>query len=186
MHSQFDEDKYIIEHLKYPKENGFFIDVGACKPKQLSNTYYFESTLNWDGICIEPDPYLIPALKEERKKVLQCAVADFVGKAQMFRGEIPDWNSLSKQPRSTDTLFDVDVTTLDNIIKQEQVTKIDLLSIDVEGFELAVLKGLTLLKPSILIIEFSHNDIDSLIKYLVNDYALVHVTQANFIYTCRQ
>lgn len=186
MYSQFGEDKYIVENLKYPKENGFFIDVGAYKPKLLSNTYYFESVLNWDGLCIEPDPSLIPALKEERKRVLQYAVADYIGKAQMYRGEIPDWNSLIKQPNSTDILFEVNVTTLDKIIEQERVTKIDILSIDVEGAELCVLKGLTKLKPSIIIVEFSHNNIDDLVRYLVDDYALVHITQANFIYIKRE
>lgn len=37
--------------------------------------------------------------------------------------------------------FEIPIETLDNIIEQKKITKIDLIKIDVEGFELEVIKG---------------------------------------------
>ena len=33
---------------------GFYVDLAANHPVQLSNTVYLERQLNWTGICIEP------------------------------------------------------------------------------------------------------------------------------------
>lgn len=177
-YSQFSEDKWIEENLK--PVNGFFIDVGAGKPKELSNTYHFESK-GWEGICIEADPNLIPELEMERANVLHSAVSDYSGDIVLHKGIISDWNSTIKNANSTEEQVVVKVMTLDDVIKSNNVKQIDLLSVDVEGAELKVLKGLTLLKPKIIIVEHTHNDIDELVRYLLKEYKLVHITTANLI-----
>ena len=43
-------DKYIFKH----KQNGYFVEIGACDGINISQCYFFENNLNWDGIAIEP------------------------------------------------------------------------------------------------------------------------------------
>ena len=50
------------------KKNGFFIEAGAYDGEKYSNTLLFETTLNWNGILIEPNPkYFEDLLNKNRK-----------------------------------------------------------------------------------------------------------------------
>ena len=50
------------------KKNGFFIEAGAYDGEKFSNTLLFETTLNWTGILIEPNPkYFEDLLNKNRK-----------------------------------------------------------------------------------------------------------------------
>ena len=54
-YSQFSQDKYIYEtFFKNKKEPGFFLEIGADDGIRFSNCKFFEETLNWKGIAIEP------------------------------------------------------------------------------------------------------------------------------------
>ena len=46
------QDKFVAETLKF-KKNGTFLDIGCHHYKNISNTYYLESELNWSGIGID-------------------------------------------------------------------------------------------------------------------------------------
>jgi hypothetical protein len=52
--SQFGEDKWIVDNLRYPLE-GIFVDVGASDGIYGNNTYFFEK-IGWRGLCIDADP----------------------------------------------------------------------------------------------------------------------------------
>lgn len=49
---QIEADRWVCEMLHYKRE-GFFIDAGAFNGVDISNTYYLEKELGWNGICIE-------------------------------------------------------------------------------------------------------------------------------------
>jgi len=51
------------------------------------------------------------------------------------------------------TMIKVNVRKLDTIIKDYQIENIDILSVDVEGWELEVMKGLSLINPKVVILE---------------------------------
>jgi FkbM family methyltransferase len=178
-YSQCEEDKWVVENLRLP-EKGFFVDVGASKPKDLSNSYYFES-IGWDGICVEADPSLISNLISERKTVINKAVSDYIGTGTLYKGTLPDWNSLVEGGNQSGETIIVPVTTLNEIIIQNEIKEINLLSVDVEGAELKVLYGLSILTPDILIVEHTRSDVNELINYLVKRYEIVHITRANII-----
>src|SRR4030067_3293017 len=55
-----------------PDYLGVCIDVGAFHPRWLSNSWIFEQK-GWDTYCIEPNPHCLPALKGERKNVIDFA-----------------------------------------------------------------------------------------------------------------
>lgn len=49
--SQAWQDEFCANILNF-KRNGFFIDIGSTDGKSQSNSYFFESELDWKGICV--------------------------------------------------------------------------------------------------------------------------------------
>ena len=71
--------------------------------------------------------------------------------------------------------IEISVTTLSTILDEVNVKNIDLLSLDVEGYELNVLQGLNLNKyrPTYLLIEIYKEFFDDIHNYLTeNNYKL--------------
>lgn len=50
--SQIGQDRLVDNFLDF-KTNGYFLDIGACHYKNISNTYFFEKVRNWKGIAVE-------------------------------------------------------------------------------------------------------------------------------------
>ena len=65
-YSQCQEDEYL--NLKYfqNKQNGIYIELGALDGVLYSNTKFFEDTLHWKGILIEPHPNKFELLQQNR------------------------------------------------------------------------------------------------------------------------
>jgi FkbM family methyltransferase len=68
------------------------------------------------------------------------------GDLEISHREHSEWNSLVKQPNEDDSQRDcttefVKIDTVDDFVKEEGITKIDILKSDTEGFEMEVLKG---------------------------------------------
>jgi hypothetical protein len=55
-YSQCEEDIFLNENIFKNKTNGVYIELGALDGILYSNTKFFEDTLNWSGILIEPHP----------------------------------------------------------------------------------------------------------------------------------
>lgn len=51
-HSQAWQDEFVANLLNF-KHNGYFIDIGSTDGINQSNSYFFESELTWQGICVE-------------------------------------------------------------------------------------------------------------------------------------
>lgn len=47
---------------------GFFIEVGALDGETFSNTLYFEKSLGWKGLLIEPNPESFAQLSSKNRK----------------------------------------------------------------------------------------------------------------------
>ena len=74
-YSQLGQDKFLFENFFRGMRGGVFVDVGAYDGVALSNTYYFEKELGWQGICIEPNPLAFEGLSQNRNCVLlNCGV----------------------------------------------------------------------------------------------------------------
>ena len=153
---------------------GVFFDVGAYEAINISNRYHFEMN-GWETYCFEANTLLIDELKSKRKNVFNYAISDEnkdvcefnVVKGPWGGGSLmaglsainldPDY--MNKFSSEIKEIFQVKVPqkTLNSIIETEIDTlrEIDIMSIDVEGGELNVLKGLDLhkYKPKILVIE---------------------------------
>jgi FkbM family methyltransferase len=70
-------------------------------------------------------------------RAVNSAVSDFVGRATLYLGDASEHSGFEAAGEGCD----VEVTTVDAYAEAEQMPAIDLLKVDVEGHELAVLRG---------------------------------------------
>lgn len=91
-------------------------------------------------------------------RAFQLALARSKGKAWLYHGWDPVGNSLGKDPLYGDEGEEVQTQTLDEILEENCITRVDAMKIDVEGAEELVLRGaikcLTTQNP-IVIFEFN-------------------------------
>ena len=71
--SQIGQDKWVYSVIG-DKKKGYFIEIGAANGIDLSNTFFFEKTLQWDGICVEPNPNFKDELAELAPSILQLVL----------------------------------------------------------------------------------------------------------------
>jgi FkbM family methyltransferase len=139
-------DKKLLKYLNF--KDGFYIECGANDGVNQSNTWYFEKILNWKGILIEPNKTSFLNLKNNRSsknifKNVALVSEDFKNKNKEIY--LSDNNLKSKLTNNNNPLNQKVVTeTLNNILKELNVNKINFFSLDVEGYEEEVLRGLNL------------------------------------------
>lgn len=66
-YSRDGQDKFINENIFKNRKDGTFVDIGAYDGVESSNTLFFEETLGWKGVCIEPLPHIFHKLKANRE-----------------------------------------------------------------------------------------------------------------------
>lgn len=59
-------DRKMLDYINY--KNGFYIECGANDGVNQSTTWYFERTLQWKGLLIEPIQSVFTELKKNRNK----------------------------------------------------------------------------------------------------------------------
>jgi FkbM family methyltransferase len=168
--------EFVINNILNLQRNGIFIDVGAYDGNIVSNTLYMEDCLGWSGICIEPNPSVYSKLESNRNcNCLNFGISDVEsemdfykvnGYAEMLSGFI-DYLSqehkdriqieINKQNDSVE-LIKVKTRRLDNVLKENNINKIDYLSIDTEGNEIRVLRSINFEDCYIKVISAENND----------------------------
>lgn len=156
--AQFGEDRLLWQYFNQKKE-GFFVEVGANHPTWCSQTCFFERQ-GWRGILVEPLPENCRLLREQRpgSRVFQLALGAPEQRGHATFHVACEMNSLSGlQPDEEReyTQVEVEVRTLDDVLEECAAPRIDLLSIDVEGTELDVLRGFAIerYRPAVLLLE---------------------------------
>lgn len=158
-YSQFGED-VALEPLLKDVVDGFYVDIGAHDGVTDSNTKYFEEKYGFTGICVEPHSVYYQRLKVNRPKAkcLNYAVWDKSGETVDFHETSPGgWSRVGGGGEfSTVKISHPETKTLNDILCEYDVcSKIDLMSVDVEGHERHVFDGFTLedYNPRIVIVE---------------------------------
>src|SRR5262249_14412066 len=78
--SQCAQDIFLDRWLFGGISGGIFVDIGAHDGGTGSNSYFFEKTRHWRGICIEPNPTVYAKLVENRSCILRnCCISDRSG-----------------------------------------------------------------------------------------------------------
>jgi FkbM family methyltransferase len=149
-------------------DGGFFVEAGANDGFRQSNTYFLERYRGWRGILIEPIPELYRRCLRERPRS-RCVNAALVAPSAdptvtMRYGDLGSHIPSGSQSLETadacwgwDTPYDVTVParTLNEILLNEGNPRIDFVSLDLEGHEVAALRGfdLALHRPKLILIE---------------------------------
>ena len=151
----------IITKLLNSKNKGIYIDVG-CHHPFLNNHSYLLYKSGWEGINIDIDYNSIDMFNFFRKSDvnIQTAVTDHKGEVDLFfYHNRAAKNTISKEFGSdAKEQKKINSDTLNNIIENSKFknSKIDFVSIDVEGNEMKVLNGFNLkkYKPKLILLEF--------------------------------
>lgn len=164
------------KYLNY--DSGFYIEVGGSDGYTQSNTWHLEMYKQWKGILVEPNPIAAEQCRNSRpnSEVFNYALVSsecsdteikllrrtvYSGDPGLMSSisdspirEISEWISPVTQTDTTEEVI-VQTTTLNDILESMNVDKIDFFSLDVEGYEIEVLKGLDLKKfcPKVMLIE---------------------------------
>lgn len=164
LYSQKDEE-LIIRDFFDDRKGGFFVDVGSFHWKDYSTTYFLEKHLGWSGIAIDAQPAFAEGYKQNRPntKFFSYAVTDKSGdtvKLYLALGASsldPDWHKkfLKEEKDQEAKAVDVPTITLNDLLEQNGVAKIDFLSMDIEGAELPALAGFDIEKyrPELVCVE---------------------------------
>lgn len=178
-------------------DGGFFVEAGANDGFTQSNTYYFERMRGWRGVLVEPVPELCARCRRERPRavVVQAALVapDFphaeievryAGLMSVTDGAFGDEAQRERHLAAGLKQDGVDGTyairaparTLTAILDAEAAGReIDLLSLDVEGYELPALTGLDLARHAPRFICVEARDPDAVAQQLGTRYALAEV-----------
>lgn len=187
-YSQFGEDRLIHEIFRH-KSNGFCIEVGANDGVNDSTTIFFEK-IGWDCLLIEPNPELCKAIREVRTGLLfECAVSDKPGDATLYVAEGAERShgvsTICEDQEAHERILNYGFTvkpvmvkamTLNEILSASKINApIDFLSIDVEGHELAVLRGFALdtWNPTLILVEDNSNNKDKSVSEYLSTFGYI-------------
>jgi FkbM family methyltransferase len=168
------------------KTNGFFVEVGANHPTELSQTWFLEQR-GWKGILIEPLPACCEKLRAVRKHSLVCEAAagapEQVGEATLNVAQSDVWSHLGEESKDLPLAAQIKVAvrTLERILDELHAPAVDLLSIDTEGMELKVLRGfnLQLRRPALVLLEDHMETLDLFFYMRRAGYKLLKRTGPN-------
>ena len=187
-------DDYIAWQLLGKKKEGLVIEVGAFDGIHLSNSYSF-SQLGWKSICIEPNPEIFEYLKLNRLNSININKAivgdENIKEIDFYKEEIGvlsgckyDEDDIKSRYKNRGISYKepdklkVKAITLNALFEEFNLDEIDVLSIDVEGFELEVLKGLNLNRYNVNLFIIEANTIiekQKILNYFKNKTNYIYV-----------
>jgi FkbM family methyltransferase len=175
-----------------PHKNGYYVEIGANDGISQSNSLYFERKKNWSGILVEPDKHnfrLLTRNRKKRNKFFNCACVSFDFKENFIKFIYSNLMSVTINDKSefdkvnTHALSGMQFLAKDEIIKTYLVpamnlesilekanapSLMDFFSLDVEGHELEVLKGLNHTKFRFKYILIETSEFATITSYLDN------------------
>ena len=185
---QFDECRFVFE-LGSLTPDGIMIDVGAHFGSSLGRF----AGAGWTVYAFEPDPAnrakLVARIKDKPNVILsEEAVSDTPGQEVAFYAsdESSGISALSAFRDTHREVARVRTVTLDTVVARHDIARIDFLKIDVEGFEMAVLRGLDFdrIKPAVVLAEYEDDktrphgyDVHDLCRFLTARGYHVYVSE---------
>ena len=194
--SQFGEDLFLRSY--FGDRQGLYIDIGGNHPFRLSNTYLLYR-MGWKGLVVEPIHKLYVKHRRLRPRDIQinAAVSDRTGDLTFYQMIPPvlstcDPKEVEKMLSSGSALllhkYSVPTTTVAELYRTHLAPRpISLLSIDTEGYDMAVLRGVDWeeMNPEIVICEANDKGLrEETYHFLAgHGYKCLKVLGCNLIFT---
>jgi len=194
-------------------KGGFFVEVGANDGISQSNTLYFEKYKGWRGLLIEAIPALAEKCRENRPRCIvenyALVASDYPEKSvemcycnlmSVVKGGLNSDEDEQKYIESglrflaeDEKIYTVSVQarTLSEVLSEHRVEHVDLFSLDVEGYEAQVLKGIDFDRHRIdfMLVEVrSTKDVESVIGHVYKPIAILNIEKSysDILYQRRQ
>ena len=152
----------LLEHVR--DRRGTFVELGAFDGVSQSNTAWLEANRGWRGILVEPIPEAYEQCVRNRPlaTVINCACVSaeytaptvemvYAGLMSIVRGARSSdeadeaWVSLGEELQQLQRYTSsVPARTLSAVLDEHRLGCVDLVSVDVEGYEVEVLRGFDL------------------------------------------
>jgi FkbM family methyltransferase len=153
----------LLDRVFAGRNDGFYIDVGACLPVIHSVTKLFYDR-GWHGVNIEPNPTIFEILASDRARDVNLPVGLSNREGTLLFHEVPaELGSSTFSPERTDLrsrgleLIEhrIPVTTLAAVCEQHAPATIDFLKIDAEAHEREIVEGADWgrFRPRIIVVE---------------------------------
>ena len=193
-------DQYLYETFFKSAPKGVFVECGAFDGHLESTCRFFEESLGWTGINVEPVPWAFERLVINRPKCvnLNCALsgvnstAKFKHAVHPQRGQNFGNGSLKHTKEHMDDLigqgcsfdeFDVSCRRFDDLVQENSLPDITLFVLDVEAHELEALDGIVpKVLPKVFCIEHTFVGLDNLKNKLKNNYNFHSLYQHNVMF----
>lgn len=184
--SQIQQDLILDQQIFKCKTEGVFVEVGALDGFGASNTWFFEKERNWSGLLIEPNPveYNKKDNNPRPNSIFEnCAISDvemdinflsIEGPCNVLSGIMEFYNAQHLERINSEIEMyksypegheyfsrkqeiPMKAVRLESLFDKHGITKIDLISIDVEGAELNVLNSINFDKVDISVFLIENN-----------------------------
>jgi FkbM family methyltransferase len=187
-------DRKLEQYIGY--RGGTFIEAGANDGIAQSNSYFLENKYGWKGVLVEPVPkYYRMCRQARRAHVVNCGLGPFekdgdeleilsgglmslpvtVDEKLLHGRSVRQHASIGAREFGgiAPELVRTKVRALSNVLDELGIAQVDFFSLDVEGFELEVLKGLDFTRhaPKFLLIETEQ--LPAVTEFLGARYAMI-------------
>jgi FkbM family methyltransferase len=173
-------DEKVLPHL--PDRPGVFVEAGAHDGLTQSNTAMLEFSFGWTGLLVEPIPELAARCRRNRAGALveqaalvaadyreasirmtYCNRSSIVEGGRGSQARDAEWLEACRRipdQRGIDPYeVIVPARTLSSILDDRGISQIDFMSLDLEGYEAAALRGVDFERhrPTMLLVEISND-----------------------------
>jgi FkbM family methyltransferase len=174
--AQLHQDTTVYNKYFKNKCFGTFLEMGALNGEQFSNSWFFEKVLGWRGVCVEPNPTTYKQLIQNRPLCIDVNAAvtstrgplkfmQVVGYSEALSGIFDAYDPKHverikqevAQHGGSYSIVDIPGIPLHELLEENGITHVDFFSLDTEGSELLILKGVHWDKVSIDLIMVENN-----------------------------
>lgn len=200
-------DQKLEKYLGF--DGGFFVELGANNGIDQSNTLYYEKFRNWHGVLIEPIPHNYLLCRQNRStmntifcnacvsfeykdKFVEIIYSNLMSTPIGLESDISNPQAHASEglrhiPSTHDNFtFGARASTLEDLlVKANAPALIDFLSLDVEGAEIEVLKGIDFNRHKFRFMCIESRDLLKIATHLArHDYHLIDkLSQHDYVFT---
>ena len=197
-YAEFSTDKYVRENFfKGRNTNMAMAEIGAGPIEFYSMSKHFRDS-GWRCVCVDPNPKFAKHHRDAGNEIYELACSSESGESSFDVFETGGWSrdndgisysSLGLRYDKSNTnptkTFIVKIVTLNDLLESINLEKLDFVSIDVEGWELDVMRGFDTTKytPAVILLE-NYNHDSAYNQYMESiGYTYHSKIKYNYIYT---